>query len=118
MFRAAFIAALACLIGHAALAHAYPQRTIPRIDSKLPTSPPAVTIIFTEQVEPSLSAIEVRNANGDRIDKADLHPTGDSGRQLTTDLPKLQAGQYTVIWHATSVDTHKTDGRFSFSVLP
>ncbi|MGA3399614.1 MAG: copper resistance protein CopC [Acetobacteraceae bacterium] len=31
---------------------------------------------------------------------------------------KLPAGQYTVIWHVTSVDTHKTEGRFTFSVAP
>jgi hypothetical protein len=33
-------------------------------------------------------------------------------------LPKLGAGVYTVIWHATSVDAHKTEGRFTFTVKP
>ena len=53
-----------------------------------------------------------------RIDKSDLHPIGSTGRQLSVSLPKLPPGKYTVIWHVTSVDTHKTEGRFNFRVSP
>jgi methionine-rich copper-binding protein CopC len=31
-------------------------------------------------------------------------------------VKKLAAGTYTVIWHVTSVDTHKTQGKFQFTV--
>jgi methionine-rich copper-binding protein CopC len=31
-------------------------------------------------------------------------------------LKPLRAGVYKVIWHATAVDTHKTDGSFNFTV--
>jgi hypothetical protein len=106
------------LVGQAALAHAYLQHASPPGGSKLSVSPPAVTIAYTEDVEPALSTIEVRNAHGVRVDKSDLHLTGRGGRQLTVSLSALQAGRYTVIWHVTSVDTHRTDGRFEFSVLP
>jgi copper resistance protein C len=34
------------------------------------------------------------------------------------DLPRLPPGTYTVVWHVTSVDTHKTEGRFDFTVVP
>jgi methionine-rich copper-binding protein CopC len=101
-----------------ALAHAFLERASPPVGSELPVSPPAVTITFTEGVEPAFSAIEVRDQHGTRVDKADPHLTGSEGRQLTVSLPKLQAGQYTVIWHVTSVDAHKTEGHFTFSVLP
>ena len=32
------------------------------------------------------------------------------------ELPRLSPGTYTVIWHVTSVDTHKTEGNFKFTV--
>jgi len=30
----------------------------------------------------------------------------------------LPPGIYTVIWHVTSIDTHKTEGRYQFTVGP
>lgn len=101
-----------------AWAHAFLERASPPVGSELPASPPAVTITFTEGVEPAFSTIEVRDAHGTRVDKDDLRQTGSDGRQLAVSLPKLRAGQYIVIWHATSVDTHKTEGHFTFNVLP
>jgi methionine-rich copper-binding protein CopC len=35
---------------------------------------------------------------------------------LSVQLPKLVPGTYTVSWHVTSVDTHKTEGNFQFTV--
>ena len=32
------------------------------------------------------------------------------------ELPKLTPGTYTVNWHVTSVDTHKTEGNYKFTV--
>ena len=64
------------------------------------------------------STIEVQNAQGVRVDKADPHLVDGDQTKLAVSLPKLPAGEYTVIWHATSVDTHKTEGRFNFSVTP
>jgi methionine-rich copper-binding protein CopC len=113
--------ALACMLmvfAAQAFAHAFLERAIPPVGSTIPVSPPAVTITFTEGVESGFSAIEVRDARGAKVDRADLRSTGNEGRQLTVSLPKLPAGKYDVIWHATSVDTHKTEGQFSFTILP
>jgi hypothetical protein len=41
----------------------------------------------------------------------------DNNRVLIIQLPKLPPGTYTVIWHVTSVDTHKTEGNFKFTVI-
>ena len=101
-----------------AFAHAFLQRASPPVGSELPVSPSAVTITYTEGVEPDFSTIEVRNAQGARVDKADPHLLGGDQTKLSVSLPKLPPGQYTVTWHVTSVDTHKTEGRFSFSVTP
>ena len=42
--------------------------------------------------------------------------TQNGGRALVVALKKLQPGTYTVDWQVTSVDTHKTKGRFTFTV--
>jgi copper resistance protein C len=118
MTRIFALATAGCLISQAAFTHAYPQHTSPPSNSNLPSAPPEVTITFTEGVEPGFSTIEVQDSHGVRVDKSDLHPIGRTGRQLSVSLPKLPAGKYTVIWQVTSIDTHKTEGRFNFRVLP
>ncbi len=39
----------------------------------------------------------------------------DDQRTLPVALPNLLRGRYTVTWHGTSLDTHKTQGRFDFT---
>ena len=50
--------------------------------------------------------------------KGKPHVAPGNDRRLVIDLPKLSAGTYTVIWHVTSVDTHKTEDSFTFHVGP
>jgi len=114
---AAFVAAT-LLIPSLAFAHAFLHHASPPVGSEIPVSPPALIITYTEGVEPKFSTIEVDNAQGTRVDKADPHLVGGDQTKLAVSLPKLPPGRYTVIWHATSVDTHKTEGRFNFSVSP
>jgi len=101
-----------------AFAHAFLHHASPPVGSEIPVSPPAATIMFTQGVEPDFSTIEVDNAQGTRVDKSDPHLVGGDQTKLAVSLPKLPPGRYTVIWHVTSVDTHKTEGRFNFSVSP
>ena len=101
----------------AALAHAFLASATPAVGSKVATAPDAVTITFTESVEPAFSTITVVDASGTRVDKNDVHLAGD-GRQLAVSLTPPPAGTYKVIWHATSTDTHKTEGSFIFTVKP
>ena len=83
--------------------------------SELRADPHAVTIAFTEAIEPRFSTIEVRNVDGARVDSGNADGKATT---LTVGLTKLPPGSYTVIWHAASVDTHKTEGKYTFSVLP
>lgn len=101
-----------------AFAHAFLQHASPPVGSDLPVSPPAVTITYTEGVEPDFSSIEVRNAQGARVDDGRAHLLNGDQRVLSVGLAKLPAGRYSVTWHVTSVDTHKTEGQFNFSVGP
>jgi methionine-rich copper-binding protein CopC len=33
-------------------------------------------------------------------------------------LKQLPPGRYRVTWHAVSVDTHRTEGKYNFLILP
>jgi methionine-rich copper-binding protein CopC len=100
-----------------AFAHAFLAHASPSAGSEMRAAPPAVTIKFTEAVEPRFSTIEVRDAAGKRVDAGDLHTVG-GAETISIGIPGLPPGIYWVIWHATSVDTHKTEGRYTFTVLP
>lgn len=106
---------LACMCSPAS-AHAFLERASPPVGSEVITSPPDLSIRFTEGVEPRFSTIEVDGASGTAIVTGKPHLAPDGNRSLVVALPKLPPGMYTVIWHVTSVDTHKTEGRYKFSV--
>ncbi|MFI4979865.1 MAG: copper resistance protein CopC [Nevskiales bacterium] len=117
LMRPAHLLAMAMLsIASPAFAHAFLERASPLVGSEVVVSPPELSITFTEGVEPLFSTIELRDANGAAISTGKPRVAPDNNRRLTIGLPKLPPGTYTVIWHATSVDTHKTEGSYQFTV--
>ena len=113
-------AVLAALSGYAgaAYAHAHLHSATPAVDSTVQASPPDVAITYTEGVEPRFSTIEVQDAAGKRVDKHDAHVASGNDKVFSVGLPPLAPGVYTVTWHVTAVDTHKTEGKFKFTVQP
>ena len=99
-----------------AFAHAFLERASPPVGSEVAASPPELSITFTEGVEPLFSTIEVHDANGAAVSTGKPHVAPGNDRRLIMELPKLPPGTYTVIWHVTSVDTHKTEGSYQFTV--
>jgi copper resistance protein C len=99
-------------------AHALLKAATPPVGSTIKTVPPDVTIVFSEAVEPKFSSIEVHDAAGARVDKNDVHTAPDNGRRLIVSLQAVPPGTYKVIWHVTSVDTHRTQGSYSFTLAP
>ena len=111
------LAAAACLISQAAFAHAFLDRASPAVGSEVAGSPPALNLTYTEPVEPLFSTVRVTGAGG--VQEDDGKPTAlDDGRVLSVRLKLLPPGVYSVEWHVTSVDTHKTEGHFTFTVKP
>ena len=108
---------VALLLAPPAFAHAFPRHASPAAGAELETAPRSVTIDFTEPVEPRFSTIEVRDYADARVDKGTIR-AGEKPTSVAVDLMTLPPGIYTVIWHAVSVDTHKTEGKFTFTVLP
>jgi hypothetical protein len=99
-----------------AFAHAFLERASPPVGSEIPAAPPELSITFTEGVEPLFSTIVVDGPDGAAIATSKAHSESGNDRRLIVALPKLLPGTYTVIWHATSVDTHKTEGTYKFTV--
>lgn len=101
-----------------AFAHAFLRDSSPPVGASVTTPPKAVIIGFTEEIEPAFSTLEVRDGRGRRVDAGRAHLVDGDRTRLAVDLPPLSPGDYQVTWHATSVDTHKTEGRFHFTVAP
>jgi methionine-rich copper-binding protein CopC len=97
----------------AAQAHAFLDHASPLVGSTVPSAPHEVTLSFTQNLEPAFSTVEVTDASGARVDQGKASV---SGNTMRVGLKSLPAGSYKVHWHALSVDTHTTQGTFTFHV--
>ena len=112
----------ACLMGpavvaHTAFGHAMLDRALPAVGSAVFGAPATVDLTYSEPVEPVFSRIQVIDANGVRVDEGKVTARED-GRILSVKLRPVPPGVYAVEWHVTSVDSHKTEGHFTFTVRP
>jgi copper resistance protein C len=96
-----------------ASAHAFLDHAEPRVGNKVASPPREVTLWFTQKLEPAFSGVTVTNAAGERVDSGKPRI---SGNQMSISLRPGGTGTYHVTWHVLSVDTHKTDGNFTFQV--
>ena len=96
-----------------ASAHAFLDHAEPRVGNTVATAPREVTLWFTQKLEPAFSSIAVTNSAGQRVDTG---KTRVSGNQMSVSLRSGGAGAYRVNWRVLSVDTHRTDGNFTFRV--
>ena len=113
------IAAIGFLFAAApAFAHSYPTSAEPPMNGTVKTAPSEVVIDFTGALEPALSTFEVFDANGTRVDTGDAHTVPGNAKRMRVGVKPLPAGTYTVKWHATAIDTHRTEGSFAFTIAP
>ena len=110
-------AGLVAVLPGGASAHAFLAKAVPGVGSTVASAPAELSIDFTEGVEPAFSHIEVSDAGGARVDRNDVHAEA-GGSRLAVGLKPLPPGRYRVGWQAVSVDTHRTQGSFSFTVAP
>jgi len=118
MRRRNFILAIPVLLAarSSAQAHALLRGADPAVGSSVPAAPAEVKLLFSEAVEPAFCRVEVTDAQGGRVDTGQLHVDPNEAKRLVVELAKLGAGTFTVTWHVTSTDTHKTQGSFTFTV--
>jgi hypothetical protein len=101
-----------------AQAHAFLDHATPAVGSSVPAPPPLVTLWFTQDLEPAFSGVTVTNEAGQRVDLGNAHIGQGRPAELQIGLKPLAPGTYLVSWHVVSVDTHPTEGTFSFEVKP
>jgi methionine-rich copper-binding protein CopC len=97
----------------AAQAHAFLDHAEPRVGNKVASPPREVTLWFTQKLEPAFSNITVTNAAGERVDSGKARV---NGNQMSVSLRPGGTGTYHVNWRVLSVDTHTTNGNFTFEV--
>jgi methionine-rich copper-binding protein CopC len=113
VFAAGLIAIVAA---PSALAHAFLDHASPAVGSAVATAPPAVTLWFTQDIEPAFSTVSVTNQAGQRVDLGNARVPPGMPAQLQIGLRPLPPGTYTVRWRVVSVDTHPTEGSFEFEI--
>jgi hypothetical protein len=104
---------LLMLATSAAQGHAFLDRAEPRVGNKVASPPREVTLWFTQKLETAFSTITVTSPAGERVDSG---KTRVSGNQMSISIRAGGAGTYRVNWQVLSVDTHRTDGSFTFQV--
>jgi methionine-rich copper-binding protein CopC len=115
-FRWSLAVILFLAIQSSAWAHAFLDHADPKVGSTVTNSPTVIKIWFTQNLEPVFSSVEVRDAQGKQVDKRDMHLDDKDKSLMIVSMPPLPDGTYTVAWHAVSVDTHRTQGHFQFTV--
>ena len=103
----------------AAFAHAHLRSAQPAVDGTVPAGVAEIRIIYTEGVEPRFCQVQVTGPGGAPIAAASpqVDPADNKVLVLRFAQP-LTPGSYKVEWHATAVDTHKTEGTYGFTVVP
>lgn len=110
-------ALVAMLIAPSAVrAHAFLDHADPAVGSTVPTAPGVVHIWFTQELEPAFSWIKVTDKSGADVSDGSSFVDPNNKQEMDIKLKPVQGGTYTVQWHALSVDTHTTQGDFTFQV--
>ncbi len=99
-----------------AWSHAFLERAEPRVGSTVKSAPSQVRAWFTQELEPAFSTLEVVNEKGERVDRGPARIDASSRALLQVPLKPLAPGNYRVKWRVLSVDTHVTEGDFTFRV--
>ena len=96
-----------------ALAHAFLDHASPLVGSTVASAPHEVVLTFTQNLEPAFSTVTVTDPGGADAGQGKAQV---SGNTMRVGLKAGGAGTYRVHWHALSVDTHSTEGTFTFHV--
>jgi methionine-rich copper-binding protein CopC len=109
------LAGLFALCGSGAFAHALLKSASPPVGGTV-SAPSEITIHFSEGIEPKFSGLALSGPKGAvPVGKTAVAPGDDKAMVVKIGRP-LSPGEYTVKWHAVSVDTHHTQGHYDFTV--
>jgi len=113
--RALLIVAIVAGLSSPAAAHAFLERASPAPGANLRAGPAKIELHFSEPLEPAFSGVTVVDDSGHDVTAG---AASADGAEMDVVLRPLAPGRYRVSWHAVSVDTHRTEGKYNFLVLP
>ncbi len=89
-------------------AHAKLDHCTPAVGSTVPTAPPQIVCVFSEEIDTKQSTMSVLDASGVQVDKKDAHvDLNDPDHKtlmVSLDTANTPNGLYTVKWHAVTPD--------------
>jgi len=99
----------------AASAHSFPEQESPPAGATLSEPPAQITIKYDAPIEKLFASLQVLNSAGqnEAVGKPEVSP---DGWELSVPVNKLPPGEYTVQWSVVCIDTHHTQGSYSFTV--
>jgi len=112
---AAAVLAIATCYAIGASAHSFPESETPSAGQTIAAAPSEVIINFDAPIEKLFAKLEVIGADG-KNDANGTAQVSDDGRRLSVKLGALKPGDYTVKWTVVCIDTHHTEGSYTFSI--
>jgi len=111
-------AAIAIAMSNAivASAHSFPESETPSAGQKVATAPSEVAINFDAPIEKLFAKLEVTGADG-KNETTGAPQISDDGRRMSVKVASLKPGDYTVKWAVVGVDTHHTEGSYTFAIV-
>jgi methionine-rich copper-binding protein CopC len=110
----AIMLSLSCLI-EGALAHSFPEEQHPAAGQTLASSPTEIRIKFDAPIEKLFAKLQVLDSGG-KDHALGAPEVSSDGIELSSKIEVLKPGEYTVKWAVVCVDTHHTEGSYSFTV--
>ena len=110
---------LACvLVSDSAFAHAHLQKATPAVGGTVAAAS-EIRLEFSEGVEAGLTSVTLAKVGGGAIALGQARTEGANRSVFVVPIAApLATGDYAVHWHAVAVDTHQTQGDFTFTIKP
>jgi methionine-rich copper-binding protein CopC len=118
MRHVSMLVVLAATVTFCTAANAHPRlmSSDPTASSVRASSPKEIRLNFNERLVPQFSGVQIKDPQG-RLIPTGKPASATDARQLIVPLSRpLNAGSYQIDWHATSVDTHRVQGHYTFKI--
>jgi len=96
-------------------AHAHLKDQTPAANSTV-NAPSELRLVFSEGVEATFTKVTISKDGADVPVKSLANEGSDKKTLIVFPTAPLAPGAYKVEWYAVSVDTHKSEGAYSFKV--
>ena len=108
------IGAIVCW-SNPSLTHSFPDKEQPAAGQAVAPAPSEVSIRYDAPIEHLFASLQVLDALGNNMAAGQPQVSSD-GYTLSVKLKALKPGFYTVKWSVVCIDTHHTQGSYTFSV--